>query len=82
MYNKYWTVPLVFERKKVGSKSELIGEKPKWIIWMHRNLSANHCEECLRLDGCWFLEEDLMYLPDGMSAKTNEQIKAEYEKGN
>ena len=22
--------------------------------WVHRNLSENHCPECLALDGCWF----------------------------
>ena len=37
------------------------GEKtpttPKWKKWIHRNLSDNHCPECLMLDGCWFLKE-------------------------
>ena len=37
------------------------GEKtpaaPKWKKWIHRNLSDNHCLECLMLDGCWFLKE-------------------------
>ncbi len=34
------------------------GEKtpttPKWKKWIHLNLSENHCQECLMLDGCWF----------------------------
>ena len=30
---------------------------PKWKKWIHRNLSDNHCPECLMLDGCWFLKE-------------------------
>ena len=34
------------------------GEKtpaaPKWNKWIHRNLSENHCEECLMLHECWF----------------------------
>lgn len=30
---------------------------PKWKKWIHRNLSNNHCLECLMLDGCWFLKE-------------------------
>ena len=38
------------------------GEKtpttPKWKKWIHRNLSDNHCLECLMLDGCWFLKEN------------------------
>lgn len=30
---------------------------PKWNKWVHRNLSDNHCPECLMLDGCWFQRE-------------------------
>lgn len=34
------------------------GEKtPTTPKWIHRNLSDNHCLECLMLDGCWFLKE-------------------------
>ncbi len=37
------------------------GEKtpaaPKWNKWIHRNLSDNHCPECLMLDSCWFQRE-------------------------
>ncbi len=29
--------------------------KSKWIKWIHRNLSDNHCPECIMLDNCWFL---------------------------
>ncbi len=29
-------------------------EAPKWNKWLHRNLSDNHCEECLMLHECWF----------------------------
>ena len=25
-----------------------------WVKWVHRNLSENHCPECLALDKCWF----------------------------
>ena len=42
------------------------GEKtptaPQWKKWIHRNLSDNHCPECLMIDGCWFLKEKH---PDG-----------------
>ncbi len=31
--------------------------EPEWIKWAHRNLSQNHCEECLKLDGCYFFKE-------------------------
>ncbi len=30
---------------------------PEWIKWVHRNLSENHCPECLKLDGCYFFKE-------------------------
>ena len=32
-------------------------KEPQWIKWVHRNLSENHCPECLMLDGCYFLKE-------------------------
>ncbi len=32
-------------------------DSPEWVGWKHRSLSENHCEECLKLDGCWFLRE-------------------------
>lgn len=42
-------------------KAAIWGEKaPKvsgWNKWVHQNLSFNHCEECLKLDGCWFAKD-------------------------
>lgn len=32
-------------------------KEPQWIKWVHRNLSVNHCPECLKLDVCYFLKE-------------------------
>ncbi len=32
-------------------------KEPEWVKWIHRNLSENHCPECLKLDGCYFLKE-------------------------
>ncbi len=29
---------------------------PSWIQWTHHSEGKTHCEECLKLDGCWFLE--------------------------
>lgn len=31
------------------------GTNNDWVKWIHRNLSDNHCQECLMLDNCWFL---------------------------
>ena len=42
---KYWNAI-------IGLREEGI-----WIKWVHRNLSQNHCPECLMLDGCWFLRK-------------------------
>ena len=30
---------------------------PKWNRWIHRDVSGDHCEECLRLHECWFEKE-------------------------
>lgn len=32
-------------------------DEPKWNTWIHRNLSENHCSECLKLDRCWFAKD-------------------------
>ena len=32
-------------------------EQPSWVQWTHHSEGKTHCEECLRLDGCWFQEE-------------------------
>ena len=32
-------------------------EQPNWVQWTHHSEGKTHCEECLRLDGCWFQEE-------------------------
>ena len=29
---------------------------PSWIQWTHHSEGKTHCDECLKLDGCWFLE--------------------------
>lgn len=31
---------------------------PEWIKWVHRDLSDNHCLECLALDGCYFSKDN------------------------
>lgn len=29
-------------------------DDPEWVQWTHHNEGKTHCDECLRLDGCWF----------------------------
>ena len=43
-----------FKKGLWGTKSK---ENCTWIEWVHRNLSENHCPECLALDKCWFSSE-------------------------
>ena len=31
-------------------------DTPEWVCWTHHSEGKTHCEECLRLDGCWFLD--------------------------
>ncbi len=39
-------------------RSSIRKKGSKWVEWVHRNLSENHCDECLNLDGCWFREDN------------------------
>ena len=43
----------VFKRRILQGLWE--GTNNDWVKWIHRNLSDNHCPECLKLDQCWFL---------------------------
>ena len=38
-------------------RGDSIPTEPKWVKWIHRNLSPNHCSECLKLHNCWFAKE-------------------------
>lgn len=29
-------------------------DPPDWVMWVHHASGKTHCEECLKLDGCWF----------------------------
>ena len=29
-------------------------DDPEWVEWVHHNEGKTHCEECQKLDGCWF----------------------------
>ena len=33
-------------------------DSPGWVRWTHHAEGKTHCEECLKLDGCWFLEDN------------------------
>lgn len=38
-------------------RGDSIPAEPQWVKWIHRNLSPNHCDECLKLHNCWFAKE-------------------------
>lgn len=42
---------------KAGVWGNEMPKEPAWVKWVHRNLSENHCPECLMLDSCYFLKE-------------------------
>ena len=43
---------------------EAAGEKStKWVEWVHIQRGKSHCETCLKLDKCWFLEDNKPRLP-------------------
>ena len=42
---------------KAAVWGEVPPQVPKWNTWLHRNLSETHCQECLKLDKCWFSKE-------------------------
>ena len=38
-------------------------EQPSWVQWTHHSEGKTHCEECLRLDDCWFQKEKAPLCP-------------------
>ena len=36
---------------------------PDWVQWTHHSEGKTHCEECLMLDGCWFLKNSAPACP-------------------
>ncbi len=42
---------------KAAIWGEIPPEPPEWNKWIHKNLSNNHCEVCLKLDECWFKKD-------------------------
>ena len=36
---------------------------PNWVEWTHISMGKTHCATCLRLDNCWFTDENKPKLP-------------------
>lgn len=37
--------------------------RAKWVEWIHEQKGKTHCDTCLKLDKCWFLEDNKPKLP-------------------
>ena len=44
-------------------RGESSPQLPHWIEWKHISKGRTHCPTCLRLDGCWFKEDNKPKLP-------------------
>ena len=36
---------------------------PGWVQWMHHSEGKTHCDECMKLDGCFFLQNKHLPCP-------------------
>ena len=52
-------VEYLSETIKAAVWGDSLFASPIWFEWIHHNLSDKHCEECLKLDMCWFAEGKL-----------------------
>ena len=39
------------------------GFPSSWVEWKHISTGLTHCQTCLRLDKCWFVEDNMPELP-------------------
>ena len=53
IYHKQWIALFVVQKSAV----------PKWVRWTHHSEGKTHCDVCLKLDGCWFLESNAPMWP-------------------
>ncbi len=58
MYVKKWVAEIITrERQPENQQINFISKALEWVRWVHRNLTDNHCEKCLKLDGCVFAND-------------------------
>ncbi len=53
MYSKKWVAYICNDTIPAISNSKS-NTYPNWVIWIHQSQGNTHCEECLKLDNCWF----------------------------
>ena len=54
MYFKRWVTKQILQK---------LSSLPLWVCWTHHNEGNTHCEDCLRLDGCWFEGDNTPIIP-------------------
>ena len=50
----YYDLP---EIMGIYNKQWVKSTAPRWVKWTHHLEGKTHCDMCLKLDGCWFLED-------------------------
>ena len=46
----------MYYKQRIGTVQKA-AELTSWVQWSHHSEGKTHCEECLKLDGCWFQKE-------------------------
>lgn len=54
MYIKKWTSAQIVKQSAVSTS---------WVKWVHHTEGESHCEECLMLDGCYFVTSQAPLCP-------------------
>lgn len=52
-YMKRWIVRLA-----VNNPENYLQNPPKWVKWVHNPTGLVHCVTCLKLNGCWFIDNN------------------------
>lgn len=52
-YMKRWIARLA-----VNNPEDYLQNSPKWVKWVHNPTGLVHCFTCLKLNGCWFIDNN------------------------
>lgn len=44
-------------------RGEELPDVPEWVNWKHISKGKTHCKTCLKLDNCWFSDDNKLLLP-------------------
>lgn len=54
---------MFYKRSKGKLLIQKLADILHWVRWTHHSEGKTHCEECLKLDGCWFPEGKTPHWP-------------------